>query len=131
MSKFQITAAAFVICVILLLLSFWRSKAETERAQRERDAKYRATLATFERDLRLGMHRSDVYQYLRLHSVPFGEENGKDAAVAIGKEPAPANSLCNSHYVAVVFAFNELPHQQGPSPLDNLRDISVEKSCQK
>lgn len=131
MSKFRIPAAAFVICVLLLLISFWRWKADAYRTQRERDEKYHARLAAFERDVRLGMHRSEVYEYLRLHSLPFGEEDGKDAAVAIGKEPASGNSLCNSYYVSVLFEFNELPHQQGPSPLDNLRSISIEKRCQK
>jgi hypothetical protein len=61
-----IALAALVLSVVLFT---WHSKVEAERAQAIRDASYREALSRFQRDLRLGMHRSEVYDYLRSHSV--------------------------------------------------------------
>jgi hypothetical protein len=131
MSKLRIATSVFITSAILLALFLWHSKNEATRAQAARDQKYRATLGTFQRDLRLGMHRSEVYDYLRFHSVQFGERNDKDALVPIGRDPARSSSICEFYYVSVLFEFNELPHQQEPSQWDNLRDISIDRDCQK
>src|SRR5580693_981610 len=130
-SKLQIAALVVVALVLLAELLLWRSKVRADRAQAARDASHAQILSMFQRDLHLGMHRSEVYDYLRGHSLRFGEANGRDALVAIGRDPAPTNSICEFFYVSVLFEFNELLHQRGPLPLDNLKAISLYRDCQK
>jgi hypothetical protein len=130
-STLRIAALVFAAVVLVTVLLYWRSKTRAEDAQARRNASYQQALSGFQRDLRLGMHRSEVYSYLRSHSVEYGETNGINALVPIGRDPAPASSICEFFYVSILFEFNELPHQQEPSPLDNLKDISIYKDCQK
>jgi hypothetical protein len=130
-SKLRMATLLVVALVFLAAFLLWRSRVKADRAQAAGDVSYAETLSMFQRDLQLGMHRSEVYDYLRRHSVRFGEANGKNALVAVGRDPAPTNSICEFFYVSVLFEFNELPHQPGPLPLDNLKAISLYRDCQK
>jgi hypothetical protein len=104
-STFWIATLLGVALVLLAAFLLWRSRVKSDRAQAARDASYAQTLSRLQRDLKLGMHRSEVYDYLKRHSVRFGEANGKDALVAVGIDPAPTNSICESFYVSVLFEF--------------------------
>jgi len=123
-----------LVLILLAALFLWRSKVKAERAQAIRDASYGRVLSHFQRDLSLDMHRSEVYDYLRSHSVKFYDGGGSpfDAEVPIGQEPADLNHFpCYAFDVLIVFHFNVLPHQPMQSPLDNLSHISIEKWCEK
>jgi hypothetical protein len=113
-----IALAALVLSVVLFT---WHSKVEAERAQAIRDASYREALSRFQRDLFT----------ITFDPIQWSERNGIDALVPVGRDPAPVDSVCEYFYVSISFRFNKLPHQRESSPLDNLREISIDKDCQK
>jgi hypothetical protein len=133
-SKLRITALLAVILVFLAATSLWRSKVKAKRDQTARDASRAQILSTFRQELRLGMHRSEVYDYLRLHSVKFYDGGGysTDTEVFIGQDSASLTKFpCYAWDIYVVFHFDVLPKQPTQSPLDNLSNISIEKQCEK
>lgn len=128
--------AAFVLgsAVLGSVLFVWSSYQSAERALATRDATYHEIQMRFQRDLRLGLHRAEVYDYFRLHDVKFYHDDDyfNPASVAVGTDPLDYwHFPCYAQEVFVVFDFNRLPKQERPSALDNLRDIRVEKRCDK
>jgi hypothetical protein len=133
-SNFRIAVLTFAALVLVAFLQLWHSHVKAERAQAIRDAGYGGYLSRFQKDLRLGMHRSEVYDYLRSHSVSFYDDHGYriDAEVPIGQENADFTHFpCYGYEVFVVFRFNALPRQPTQSAVDNLSSIAIEKQCLK
>jgi hypothetical protein len=113
--------------VIGVLFSFWllRTHNRSRRAQHERDAVYEEQLNRFQRNVRLGMHRTEVKSYLESAKVPYVQMNS-DLAVKIG-EYAADEWYCDSWYVYIEFRFSHLGGQTQPQLLDSLDSVSIEK----
>ena len=60
---------AFVLLAVGLLVLAWVAHSKVAEARRE--AAYRAAVARFERDLRLGMDRAEVQTYLASRKVDY------------------------------------------------------------
>jgi len=72
-----------------MLLSAWLIYSKL--AERRREAVYHAAMAPFQRELRLGITRADVEQYLHSRGTNYNWVNfGQDAetyVMVIGEEP--------------------------------------------
>ena len=114
-----------VVFAVAILSSFWylRSRTEAHNAQAQRDEAYQSRLQFFQRDLRLGTHRSEVQAYLEGKKVPYISMNS-NFAVKIGEDPS-REWYCDRWIVYIEFRFSRLSGQMDPSPFDNLDSISM------
>jgi hypothetical protein len=110
----------FTILGAIVLISAFLIRSRLNQARRE--ASYRATVASFQRDLHIGTDRADVQQYLHsrkvdYHAVRYGGNDADAYEIKIGEEPS--NSLvCENWDVYVALEF---------TAADKLRDIHVRK----
>jgi hypothetical protein len=114
-----LAAALFVIALVSTWLVY--SKVTQDR----REVAYRAAIAPFQHDLRLGMSRNDVREYLDARSVEYHKvrSGGSEAdtyEIEIGEEPASAVSslFCEPWTVYVALEF---------SAAETLREIHIKK----
>lgn len=122
-------AAVAIAGVMVVVWQVWAKyearRSESEAQQAKRDFAYQAELARFQRDLRLGIPRSEVKSYLNTQKVPYNEMQW-DFEVRIGHEPSN-EWFCDHFDVYIDMEFTHLKGQSDPSPFDNLDNISVRK----
>jgi hypothetical protein len=118
-------AVATLALIVVLSLCLVYSRIEAHRAQIQREVTYRAGLEHFQRDLRLGMHRSEVESYLEARKITYSEIS-PNLDVPIGQEPSKS-IFCERWDVYIEMAFTRLTGQTGASSFDNLDSISVRK----
>jgi hypothetical protein len=110
----------FTILGALILISVFFVGFKVNESRRE--ASYRAAMASFQRDLHVGMERADVQSYLHsrkldYHAVRTGGNDGDTYEIKIGEEPSHSLACKNwDVYVAIEF-----------TAVDKLRDIRVRK----
>jgi hypothetical protein len=97
--------AAFGVAVAVLV-SVWLIYSKVTEARRETG--YRAALAPFQRDLRVGMAKADVEKYLKgrgvdYHAARYGEGT-ETYEIRIGEEPG--NLVCEPWQVYIALEFN-------------------------
>jgi len=98
-------ALVITITVSALVLSHTRAEAK-----RERELGYRAALRAYSNDLKPGLTRREVEDYLRTRNARFtniccvGKENYYADLFKIGEERAPW--YCSEGYVYVAFEFS-------------------------
>ena len=105
---------------VVVLVATWLTYSKIVQARRE--ASYRVAIAPFKRDLRVGMDRTEVKNYLNSHSyicntVRYGGSGGDTCEIKIGEEPG--GMFCDPWTVYVALEF---------SPDDKLREIHIRKS---
>ena len=110
-----VVLAVFVVA----LVATWLTYSKVTQARRE--ASYRVAIAPFKRDLRLGMDRTEVKNYLNSHSivcytVRYGGSDGDTCEIKIGEEPG--GIFCKSWTVYIALEF---------TPSDKLREIHIRK----
>ena len=110
-----IVLAVFVVA----LITTWLTYSKITQARRE--ASYGVAIAPFKRDLRIGMDRTEVKNYLNSHSVicnavHYGGSDGETCEIKIGEEPD--GIFCNPRTVYIALEF---------SPADKLREIHIRK----
>lgn len=81
-----------IAAVLVLALVALAWAAYSKFTERRREAGYRAAIAPFQRDLRVGMDRSDVEEYLHsrnvnYHAVRNGGSEADTYEIKIGEEP--------------------------------------------
>lgn len=109
---------ALVAIFGVALVSTWPVYSKIVQARR--DAAYRAAIAPFQRDLRLGMTQTEVKKYLdsrqlKYFPVKFGGSDGWTYEIKIGEDPS--SLICDwDVYVALEFG-----------PDDNLKLIHIRK----
>jgi hypothetical protein len=79
-----------------------------------REAVYTAKMTEFQRDLRIGMTRDEVLNYLRWHSpvynaVQYGGSKAVTYQIKVGEEPGDG-VVCKSWTVYVVMEFGPTDH---------------------
>jgi hypothetical protein len=109
---------AFALLAVALL-SAWFAYSKVMQARRE--ATYRAAIAPFQRDLRLGMDRAEVQAYLAsrrvdYHPVRYGGSDTDTYEIKIGEEPG--SLVCEYWTVYIALEF---------SVADKLRETHVRK----
>jgi hypothetical protein len=110
---------AFVLLAVGLLGLAWIAHSKVAEARRE--AAYRAAIAPFERDLRLGVDRAEVQTYLAsrkvdYHPVRYGGSDADTYEIKIGEEPG--SLVCEHWTVYIALEF---------SAADKLREVHVRK----
>jgi len=114
---------AFVLVLAVLgaaLRQFWKAADK-----RKRELMYQSALGTYSHDLKPGLHRKDVEEFLRARKVSFspvcclGEKNELYGdLVTVGEEDHPW--YCTNAYVYVAFEFaGAEPASDGPLGLDS------------
>jgi len=89
--------------LVVALLSGWLAYSKVTQAWR--DAAYRAAMAPFQRDLRVGTSRADAEGYLHSHGVEYHATNfGETHLMQIGEEP-PGNLWCEPSRVSIALEF--------------------------
>jgi hypothetical protein len=102
--------------VVVVLFSAWLIYSKVTQARRE--TTYRVAIAPFQRDLRVGVPRSDVEKYLHSRNVQFHAINfGETYLVEIAEEPS-WELWCESWRVYIALEF-------GSS--NGLRDVRIRK----
>jgi hypothetical protein len=96
--------------------------AEHRVAQAKRDAAYQIVLAQFQRDLQLGMPRSEVKKYLDSKQVSYFEWDWNIQS-KIGEDPDPDSFACDRWSVYIDFHFEH--GQARPSEFDRLSGIGI------
>lgn len=119
MKKYLAIAAA-----VATLSCLWLVRSR-HAAQARRDAAYQIQLKRFQHDLRLGMPRSAVEQYLYKGKISYSNISGS-LGVMVGQDPGDG-IVCGKYYVYIEMDFVYLKGQTEPSPFDNLDSISVKK----
>ena len=107
--------AVFVVALVATWLAY------SKITQARRDASYQVAIVPFNRDLRIGMDRSEVKHYLNSHSiicntVRYGGSDGDTCEIKIGEEPDGIFYDPWTVYIALEF-----------SPADKLRDVHIRK----
>jgi len=122
--------------ILVALVAFGVRHVLEKRAQRKRQVEYEKTLRSYSEDLRTGMTRKDVEDYLSAKNVPFRHmccANRRkfsysvyDDLVKIGSEDAPWFCSEKNVYVALEFVGPER-HSIGASaePNDTLNTITI------
>jgi hypothetical protein len=125
-----VASAALIVSTSLWLAEHVRNR----RKVAEREARYHIVLAHYASDLKPGMNREQVEQYLQMNGARFKQmccvENFRgeyvslngaawDDLVKIAEESAPF--VCNENNVYVAFEFN--PKSQGESSGTNNSDV--------
>src|SRR5579862_1326446 len=98
--------------------------AAAERVRAERQPMFQAQLLQYQRELRVGMSRSEVIRYLQLRGVSYAEDR-REIHVHLGDEPDVFP--CNRWGVYVSFEFTQSQPLSGPPPQDLLGAISVKR----
>jgi hypothetical protein len=109
-------ALAFLVVV---LIAAWLAYSKVRQARRE--ASYQVAIAPYKRDLRIGMDRAEVTNYLDsrsviCHTVRYGGSDGDTCEIKIGEEPDGV--FCDPWTVYVALEF---------SPADKLREVHIRK----
>jgi hypothetical protein len=104
---------------VVALVSTWLTYSKITHARRE--VSYRVAIAPFKRDLRIGMDRTEVKNYLNSHriicnTVRYGGSDGDTCEIKIGEEPD--GIFCDPWTVYIALEF---------SPSDKLREIHIRK----
>jgi len=100
------------------VVSSWLVYSRVTEARR--DNSYRTAIAPYQRDLRIGMARTEVDKYLASrhvehHPVKFGGSDGLTYQIRIGEDPS--SLICEWNvYVALEFG-----------PTDLLREVHIRK----
>lgn len=97
--------------------------AEAARTRSELEAGYQARLAQYQRDLPIGMRRSQVQAYLDSHGITYADWRGQ-INVDLGREPDVFP--CNYWTVYVAFDF-AMARKDEASADDLLRSISLKR----
>jgi hypothetical protein len=110
-----VVLAVFVVAIV----ATWLTYSKVTQARRE--ASYRVAIAPFKRDLRLGMDRTEVKNYLNSHNiicytVHYGGSDGDTCEFKIGEEPDWI--FCDPWTVYIALEF---------SPSDKLLEIHIRK----
>jgi hypothetical protein len=118
---------ALAVGILIVVLSLWfiHSRIEGHRVQVQREAAYQNQLEHFQHDLRLGMPRSEVADYLHAHRIAYSQIN-QNFGVKISEEPSDS-IFCEKWDVFIEMGFSHLNGQNDSSPFDNLNSISVLK----
>lgn len=108
-----------VAVFVVALVATWLTYSKVVQARRE--GSYRVAIAPFKRDLRIGMDRAEVKNYLSSHSVicttvRYGGSDGDTCEVRIAEEPD--GIFCDPWTVYIALEF---------SPDDKLREIHIRK----
>jgi hypothetical protein len=118
---------ALAVGTLIAVLSFWfiHSGIEARRTQVQRELAYQNQLQHFQRELRLGMPRSEVAAYLHSQKIQY---NGIDQYfdVKIGEEPG-GSIFCEKWVIYIEMGFSHLSGQTEPSPFDDLNSVSIRK----
>jgi hypothetical protein len=109
----------FVLLAMGLLVLAWVAYSKVAEARRE--ATYRAAIAPFQRDLRVGMDRAEIQAYLAsrrvdYHPVRYGGSDADTYEIKIGEEPG--SLVCEHWTVYITLEF---------STADKLREVHVRK----
>ena len=124
--------AAIVALGIGLLL--WRSHVKAlEKQQALRNAAYAVAIEQYQRDLKVGMGRAQVKQFLESRRIEYEEAifggsgtNGWSYIIPLAREPA--NTFwCESWNVYVALNFDTAERHSEPAPQDILNSISIHK----
>jgi len=114
-----------VVLSIVVLAATWRLVQE---------AGYRRTLAQYQRDLRPGMTRTAVDNYLKSHQGKqdvVGGGNTWSYLIRIGTMPIPFDIGCVTSKVYIALDFDSPGRQEieppPGSPSDQLKDIRITK----
>jgi hypothetical protein len=105
-----------VILVVLALVAsryVWRKRDQDKRA-----AGYQSTLRSYSKDLKPGMTRKEVENYLQAKGVPVlcrsGDRGACDDLTRIGEEDAPF--YCSHQNIYIAFKFTAVEQHR---PLEN------------
>lgn len=121
-----------VLFAVLIIAVSWAACDQMKtKDQKKREAAYQLTLNSYSRDLRLGLSRKEVEEYLRQNAVIFTqmccvEERSAFAdLVKIGEEPHPR--YCSEYYVHIAFEFRaaESHHPFKAVDSDVLKKIGI------
>lgn len=100
-----------------------QSKAAA-RARSELEIKYQARLVEYQRDLPVGMPRSEVRKYLDAHRIAYDEWSLGEIMVTLGDEPDVG--VCDLWRVYLSLEF--VPQKESEtSPLDRLAQVSLKR----
>jgi hypothetical protein len=136
-SKMRRWLLPIVLLLVVALAALSMRHFSQERVQQKREAAYQSALRSFSKDLRPGMTRKEVEDYLRARNVKFRQmccvdanerfsTNVYDDLAKIGQEDAPW--VCNEKNVYVAFQFIG-PERNSLGPVadasDTLRAISI------
>ena len=120
-----------VALIVVVFSAFAIRYVRSKRAEKKREAAYQSALSAYSKDLRPGMTRKDVEDYLRAKGIQFQrmcciEERSAAADLAkIGQEDIPWFCSENNVYVAFEFAATE-PHEYWiDSDSDTLKRVSI------
>jgi hypothetical protein len=96
-----------LLSLVVLVLASWAIYSKV--IQHRRDAAYAAAMAPFKRDLRSGLSRTDVADYLTSRNIVFngvkvGGAEGLTYEVQVGEEPG--SLVCESWTVYVAMEFD-------------------------
>ena len=112
-----------LVVFAVALIAAWLGYSKYTQAQRE--ASYRTALASYKRDLTVGMDREQVIAYLRAHelmchTVRYGGIDGDTCEIEIAEEPVGLlkRLFCENWTVYVAFEFTSA---------DKLRAIHIRK----
>ncbi|HEY3971562.1 MAG TPA: hypothetical protein VGM18_01080 [Candidatus Sulfotelmatobacter sp.] len=108
----------------ILVLRYEARRAAAARIEAERDARYQAKLAEFQRDLPRGSRRAEVGKYLGTRGTPYSDQMW-NPRVKIDEYPGDGLA-CDRWSVYVEFRFNHTNRQVDPSPYDTLSDVSIQ-----
>jgi hypothetical protein len=105
--------------VVAILIATWLTYSKVMRTRRE--ASYKVAMTPFQRDLHMGMDRTEVNRYLAsrnrsCHSVRYGGSDGDTCQIEIAEEPD--GLFCDPWTVYIALEFNSA---------DKLRDIHIRK----
>ena len=130
-----------VAVVVLIVFGSWRGQHLRERRKAaEREAQYQTLLAKYTSELKPGMSREQVEQYLQINGKRFsqmccvanfrGEHasfigSSWDDLLKIGEERTPW--FCSENNVYIAFEFNPKSHGERPetNSADILKRVSV------
>ena len=115
----KILVIAFALVLLLAGVSVWFVRSR--QAEERREATY-AAVADFEQGLRRGMPRAEVEKFLISRKVSYLQRS-RDIYVKVGQDPNYYFICDAAVYVSLEFTY--LPRQTEPTPLDNLRSISI------
>lgn len=121
-----------------LAYSYHKLELQSEAAARERtelEIKYQAQLVRYQRELSIGMPRSEVVRYLDSHKIAYDEWRGGEIRTTLGDEPD--FGVCSSWRVFLSLEFiprkqfeslEFTPQKQSErSPLDRLAQVSLKR----
>ena len=125
---------ALLFSIVVLLVA---PNALGQNAKQRREATYQSTLHAYSEDLKPGMTRKEVEDYLHAKSTPYvtmccvDERSAMADLVRIGKEKHPW--YCSEHVVYIAFQFVDEPfdgHHSSHRDSDKLKAVTIHHSLE-